>query len=281
MKRILPFVFFLLPYMASAQYGKQILTAWQQGSVFTFNTLTTSGTSITSAIETSGDGAGAVSNQAAAFLTTTDTFAVMWDSYILNSGTAPNLRYTTGGSGRGTIQGLNTFWSAGPGKVHFKPASTAGQLETGISSAGAPVTNFSVTNVRWSKKLDSLYVSTTGNNSNQGDVSAPIATFAEAQSRGFYNGGVFNIAAGIYDETFTVAANITLYSAGNVTITAIDFADKTCTVNGCFIIGTAQNAGNVTYLNPCPSAPANVNIYANQFSGFPEFPDFINDEAIQ
>jgi len=103
-------------------------------------------------------------------------------------------------------------------------------------------------NLNLRQKLSILYIDTnSGNDTNEGNSGTPIATLGEAETRGFYSGGTFNITAGTYDETWTIGNNTTLVATGNVTITTVNFASKTCTVD-CRIynnIGTIQNAENI------------------------------------
>jgi len=79
---------------------------------------------------------------------------------------------------------------------------------------------------------------------------------------------VFN-KAGV-SQNFILTTDSTRY-----TISSITFAE-----NDSLFIGSA---GTVTvdnvYLETAPDV--SPNIYSNNFTGFPEFPDFINDEAIQ
>lgn len=219
MKKLL-LILLLSTSFASAQYGNNLLTAWVQGSVYTLDVLTTSGTTITSAIESTGNIGGAISNQWALAQSTADSFSITWTAYTLNSGTAPNLRYTLGGSGRGSISGsLNSFWTDADKKIHFVIGATNGTLETGVTTAA--LTNFSVSGIAVRVKLDTIYISAAGSNSAKGDAAAPIQTIAEAVSRGFYNGGVFAFRSGdSFDETFTAGNNCTLtvYGGGSPVI---------------------------------------------------------------
>lgn len=75
------------------------------------------------------------------------------------------------------------------------------------------------------KQLDTLYISESGSDAALGDVDNPIATIAEALSRGFYDGGVFAFRSGdTFNETFTAGNNCELIVYGGssgVTITTI------------------------------------------------------------
>jgi len=73
-----------------------------------------------------------------------------------------------------------------------------------------------------------------------------------------------------YFQTFELTTDSTRYTISSITFAA----------NDSLFIGSA---GTVTvdniYLETAPDV--SPNIYSNNFTGFPEFPDFINDEAIQ
>jgi len=104
-----------------------------------------------------------------------------------------------------------------------------------------------------SQKLDSIYIATTGNDANQGTSASKIATLTEAfETRGAHAGGVFVTTAGTYNEEITIDSSFSRWisSGGEVNVTSVDFANKTCSVDYCIYknIGTISNAGNVTIL---------------------------------
>lgn len=250
MKKILVFILFIT-IAGHAQYGNNLITAWQQGSVYTLDVLTTSGNTITSAIESTGNIGGAVSNQWASAESVSDSFAISWSNYTLNSGTAPNLRYTLGGSGRGSINGsLNTFWTDADNKVHFVIAATNGTLETGVTTGAS--TNFSVSDVNVRVKLDTIYISSSGDNTAKGDYANPIKTVQEATSRGFYNGGVFALKSGeTFAGTFTAGNNTTLakYSGSDPAyISGLNANGHEVTLSGVQILTTNSNSWNGAWL---------------------------------
>jgi len=102
------------------------------------------------------------------------------------------------------------------------------------------------------QKLDILYINGgTGNDTNLGEITTPIATLDETEIRGFYAGGTFDITAGTYDETWTIGNNTIITATGVVIITAVDFGSYTCTVD-CRVynnIGTIMNDENVIVNN--------------------------------
>jgi len=79
---------------------------------------------------------------------------------------------------------------------------------------------------------------------------------------------VYNMAGDV--QTFELTTDSTRYTISSITFSS----------NDSLFIGSA---GTVTvdnvYLETAPDV--SPNIYSNNFTGFPEFPDFINDEAIQ
>jgi len=81
-------------------------------------------------------------------------------------------------------------------------------------------------------------------------------TLVEAfETRGAHSNGTFLTVAGTYSESITIDASFSEWSStgGAVTVTQVDFASKTCTVD-CEIydnIGTVLNAENVTVTTDC------------------------------
>jgi len=79
---------------------------------------------------------------------------------------------------------------------------------------------------------------------------------------------IYNKAGDI--QTFELNTDSTRYTIPFITFTE----------NDSIFVGSA---GTVTvdnvYLEDSPAISSNL--YSNNFTGFPEFPDFINDEAIQ
>lgn len=126
-----------------------LLTSFNQGSKFTYDTLNKSGSSITSAVESSANIGGAVSNRLS--FSTAKTYQL---SYTLtqNSGTAPNIRLVSGADGRSTIlqnssgaRVLDHTAQSGTNVVLFTPSTTGGYIE--ISVGNGSKTDFSISDV--------------------------------------------------------------------------------------------------------------------------------------
>jgi len=83
---------------------------------------------------------------------------------------------------------------------------------------------------------------------------------------------VFNKAGD--SQNFVLTTDSTRYTISSIIFAASDSI--------YFSAGAGETSyiDNV-YLETAPAVAAVVNIYSNNFTGFPEFPDFINDEAIQ
>jgi len=81
---------------------------------------------------------------------------------------------------------------------------------------------------------------------------------------------VYNVAGDV--QTFELTTDSTRY-----TISSITFAEN----DSLFIGSTGTVTVDNVYLETAPAVNGAANIYANKFSIFPEFPDFLNDEAIQ
>jgi len=92
-------------------------------------------------------------------------------------------------------------------------------------------------------------------------------TLTEAfETRGAHSGGHFITEAGTYDESITIDSSFTKWegTGGMVTVTAVDFADKTCTVDTRYLtITTPTNDGNVTYIDTTPADDT-----SDKFKGF-------------
>jgi hypothetical protein len=125
-----------------ADSNPNLIVSFTQGTSYTYNTLQTSGNNIYSAIETSGNIAGAVSNPLT--LNTSKTYRVTY-TYTPVSGSAPNIRFVSSADGRGTIIGLNTTAVSGTNSVTFTPTASTGRLE--ISVGNGYFTNFSMSNI--------------------------------------------------------------------------------------------------------------------------------------
>lgn len=103
-------------------------------------------------------------------------------------------------------------------------------------------------------RLGTQYISSAGNDAAVGESGTPILTHSEAfEIRGWYNGGIFSTAVGIYDESITIptgTGSFTWSATGAATVTSVDFNSVTCTVDlANLTIGTILNDENVTYLN--------------------------------
>ncbi|TVM01822.1 MAG: hypothetical protein CV087_10350 [Candidatus Brocadia sp. WS118] len=80
---------------------------------------------------------------------------------------------------------------------------------------------------------------------------------------------IFNKAGD--SQSFELTTDSTRYIISSITFAADDS------------VYFSAGAGETLYIDNVylEASPATANIYANKFSAFPEFPDFINDEAIQ
>ncbi|OHA17342.1 MAG: hypothetical protein A3C79_03425 [Candidatus Taylorbacteria bacterium RIFCSPHIGHO2_02_FULL_45_28] len=116
--------------------------SFSNGSTYPYNTLSSSGNSITSAIETSANIGGAASN--AMTLDTAKTYRVTY-TYTPSSGSSPSIRFVSTANGRSTIQGLNSTALSGTNSVTFTPTSSNGYLE--ISVGNGVSTSFNMSNV--------------------------------------------------------------------------------------------------------------------------------------
>jgi len=189
-----------------------------------------------------------------------------------NSGaTALNIRV------RGTLTGgiISSFTNLSAGVHRLIYTEASGGLKT-LTFDDASATDLTVDDVTIRQKLDTLYCDGTNGSDTDTDT---VKTLAEMfTTRGAHGGGTLIILAGTYAESVTLDSSLTkIQFIGGPTFTQIDANSKTLTIDGCYT-GTIANDGNVTYINPCVT---NNTIYSNNFTGFPEFPDFINDEAIQ
>lgn len=126
-------------------------------------------------------------------------------------------------------------------------------------------------NISLRERVDTLYISTTGNNNDSGNRLSPVQTLAEAfEIRGSHSGGYFIVNSGTYSESITIDSSFAkLEASGTAIITAIDFNNISCTVDlANLTINTKTNDNNVIYLND--SSANNVNGYNgyNKYSGY-------------
>lgn len=126
-----------------------LLTAFSQGSSYSYDTFNTSGNSITSALETTGNIGGAASN--ALTLDTTKSYKLAY-TLTQNSGTAPNIRFVSTGNGRSYIhlnssggRALDHAAQAGTQSVTFTPSVSTGYIEISVGSGSK--TDFSMSNM--------------------------------------------------------------------------------------------------------------------------------------
>jgi hypothetical protein len=124
-----------------------------------------------------------------------------------------------------TIGGTEYLYTGGSGDYTFTTTSTTLHIRLLNQSATALADGY-YDDVILRIKLDTLYISPTGNDANAGTKAAPIKTIAEALNRGFYDGGYFAFeSGGTWNETFTAGNNTNMIVFGGtspVTIATIN-----------------------------------------------------------
>jgi len=126
-----------------------LITSFTQGTAYSYDNFTKSGNSITSAVESSANIGGAISNRLT--LDTSKKYKLTY-TLNLNSGTAPNIRFVSGSDGRSSIyltasntRALDQIAQNGTNSVTFTPSKTNGYIEISVGSGSK--TDFSMSNI--------------------------------------------------------------------------------------------------------------------------------------
>lgn len=126
-----------------------LLTSFSQGTSYSYDILTTSGSSITGAVESTGNIGGSASNRLT--LDTTKQYKLTY-TLTKNSGTSPNIRFVSNGDGRGYIhtnanggRTLDHTAQVGTQTVTFSPSVATGHIEVSVGNGSK--TDFTITDV--------------------------------------------------------------------------------------------------------------------------------------
>ncbi|KKQ06502.1 MAG: NOTCH2 protein [Parcubacteria group bacterium GW2011_GWB1_36_5] len=133
--------------VVSNSNSTNLITSFKQGSPYSYNTLTTSANNITSAIESSGNIGGAVSNPISLIPGQPYTLTYTYTPNPTNPGTAPDIRLVKGPEGRGNYtspqnSGLNIVAQTGTFPYFFQKTTSVdanGQSTGTVTDLTSPV----------------------------------------------------------------------------------------------------------------------------------------------
>ena len=138
------------------EVAPSLVTTITNGSTYAYDTLTTAGTSVTSAITDGSNFAGIVSNGIS--FDSGVTYAVSLN-LTLNSGSAPEMMIVQGGSGGGTVKS-NTVELANGYNSFTLTTTSYGTFYLQIRNTNGELSNFSLSDLTFSKGSHSLIHST-------------------------------------------------------------------------------------------------------------------------
>lgn len=273
MKKII--LILLLPLFVFCQYGNDLSATWNNSTSgdYPFSTFTTSGDSITSAINTVGTTGRCANGNVS--ITNGSTYRSYF-TFDFNAGAATNyvsFRDTYAGgaiersgnyTGELNEEGFNTF----------ELTATATDASAHLQLTGNATANFALYDFDIRLRINTLYTDLAQADDTDNDTTK---TLTEAfVTRGSHSGGTFITVAGTYAESITMDSSFTKWEAsgGNVYVTQVNFNSVICTVDNCIYtnISTILNAENVTvdYSTCAASEQKGFHGWRGKFEGFKE-----------
>lgn len=242
---------FLFISVAQAQFGISRFDSVANGTTYQYETFSSSGTNVISAINTTGFGGCDMIRYAppATFdylenVQIGDMFRAIIYGYTKNSGTNPGSYLTDNRNGAAAAKSNANNITASGNYDYTTTATTAIYYQIWVNTGVA--TNFTIDSIAFRQRLTGgIYISTSGSDAAEGTTGAPIKTIAECNKRTYYSGGVVNFSAETHTGTMTLTAAVTINGSGAI-VEAIACGSNAVTLEGLDFIITTLTGTNIT-----------------------------------